>query len=130
MSRFPSLPNTFWVVMGAASLVTGVIGLFLPLLPTTPFVLFAAYCFSRGSPRYHSWLLSHPLFGQMIRDWHDGHVIRRRTKVLSTITGATMVAIPVAFLDIPLWTKLVMIIGTSGALVYVWLQKERRQSGA
>jgi uncharacterized membrane protein YbaN (DUF454 family) len=64
----------------------GFLGLFLPLLPTTPFLLLAAYCFSRGSAKLHHWLLNHPTMGPVIRDWNERRVIRPRIKVFAAIT--------------------------------------------
>lgn len=72
-----------WLAAGGLALVTGVVGIFLPLLPTTPFVLLAAFCFARGSPRWEAWLLGHPRFGPMVRDWRARRAIPLRAKQLA-----------------------------------------------
>lgn len=69
-----------WLLAGGLSLLLGVIGIFLPLLPTTPFVLLAAYCFARGSARCEAWLLGHPRFGPMVRDWRAHRAVPLRAK--------------------------------------------------
>ena len=74
-----------WLLCGAMSLSTGVIGMVLPVLPTTPFVLLAAYCFSRGSARYEQWLLTHPRFGPMVRDWRANRAVPLRAKQFATV---------------------------------------------
>jgi len=85
----PQWQRVLWLLAGACSLLTGVVGIFLPLLPTTPFVLLAAFCFSRGSRRCETWLLQHPRFGPMVRDWRANRAIPLRAKQLAT----TMMAI-------------------------------------
>ena len=60
-----------WTLVGILFVVLGAIGAVLPLLPTTPFVLVAAWCFARSSPRLHRWLLESRLFGPMLRDWEE-----------------------------------------------------------
>ena len=59
----PRWQRVLWAAAGVLALVTGLVGIFVPLLPTTPFVLLAAFCFSRGSERCERWLLEHPRFG-------------------------------------------------------------------
>ena len=72
------------------SLVCGVIGIVLPLLPTTPFLLVSAFAFARSSPRFHDWLISHPTLGPPIHDWNANGAIRRSTKILAlTMIAAT-----------------------------------------
>lgn len=72
-----------WLAVGGVCLATGMVGLVLPLLPTTPFVLLAAFCFSRGSARYEAWMLNHPRFGPMVRDWRTRRAIPWRAKQLA-----------------------------------------------
>lgn len=83
-----------YVAAGFFSLALGFIGIFLPLLPTTPFILLAAICFSRGSERWHHWLITHPRMGPLIVDWEQYGVIRKRAKITATVlistSGVTM----------------------------------------
>ncbi|MFT3663457.1 YbaN family protein [Piscinibacter sp.] len=89
MSSLPSPPHrppwqrACWTAAGFASLALGIVGIFLPLLPTTPFVLLAAFCFSRGSERFETWLLAHPRFGPMVADWRARRAVPRRAKQLA-----------------------------------------------
>ena len=77
-----------WIAAGFVALVTGIIGIFLPVLPTTPFVLVAAYCFARGSPRWERWLLRHPRFGPMVRAWRARRVVPLRAKQFAVVMMA------------------------------------------
>ena len=79
----PAWLRAAWLLGGTLALVTGVVGIFLPLLPTPPFVLLAAFCFARGSPRWEAWLLAHPRFGPLVRDWRERHAIPLRAKQLA-----------------------------------------------
>lgn len=73
-------------VAGWVSLALGVIGIFLPLMPTTVFVLLAAWCFARSSPRFHRWLLAHRWFGPMVRSFRDGGRLPRAVRLRAVIT--------------------------------------------
>lgn len=66
--------------VGWLSLVLGAIGVLLPLVPTTPFLLLSAACFAETSPRFHRWLLNSPLFGPIIVNWQNERFIEKRTK--------------------------------------------------
>jgi uncharacterized protein len=76
--------RALWLVAGWLALLLGIVGIFLPLLPTTPFVLLAAFCFSRGSERWEHWLLHHPRYGPMVRNWRDHRAVPLRAKQLAT----------------------------------------------
>ncbi|HHJ98841.1 MAG TPA: DUF454 domain-containing protein, partial [Actinobacteria bacterium] len=71
------------LVVGAVSLVLGVIGMFLPMWPTTPFLLLAAACFVRSSERLYTWLIEHERLGCYVRDYMSGRGIPRRAKVVA-----------------------------------------------
>jgi uncharacterized protein len=75
-----SLGARLWMIAGWLCLVTGIIGIVVPLLPTTDFVLMAAYCFSRGSRRWETWLLGHPRFGPIVREWRATRAVPLRAK--------------------------------------------------
>lgn len=79
------LVRLLWLSAGCLSLVLGIIGIVLPLLPTTPFLLLAAFCFARGSAKLHHWLVNHPRLGPPIRDWETYRAISRRGKLLAMI---------------------------------------------
>ncbi len=80
--------RTLWLIIGFTSLALGIAGVVLPLLPTTPFVLLAAYCFARSSPRMHDWLMTHKLFGPLIRNWEQHRAIAPRAKLLAVLSMA------------------------------------------
>lgn len=68
------------ISIGWLALVLGVVGIVLPLLPTTPFVLLAAACFANSSPRFHDWLLTHKFFGPIIRNFKSGRGVPRKVR--------------------------------------------------
>lgn len=69
-----------WMLVGLAATACGIAGAVLPLLPTTPFLLVAAYAFARSSPRLHAWLIDHHYFGPIIANWQQNGSIDRKTK--------------------------------------------------
>lgn len=73
-----------WLALAYVSLAVGLAGVVLPVLPTTPFILLAAFAADRGSPRLHAWLMRHRVFGPAIRDWRESRSVKRRAKVLAT----------------------------------------------
>ncbi|MDC7786811.1 YbaN family protein [Rhodoplanes sp. TEM] len=82
------MTRAFYFGLGCLMLVIGLIGAVLPLLPTTIFLIAAAWCFARSSPRLEAWLFDHPRFGASLRAWRDDRAISRRSKVLAC-TGMT-----------------------------------------
>ncbi|MDZ7735161.1 MAG: YbaN family protein [Gammaproteobacteria bacterium] len=79
------LARPLWFTFGCAATGCGIAGAVLPLLPTTPFLLVAAWAFARSSPRLHGWLLAHPTLGRLINNWqHDGS-LGRNTKLVAML---------------------------------------------
>ncbi|MBX2996829.1 MAG: YbaN family protein [Bdellovibrionaceae bacterium] len=85
------------LILGILSVALGTVGAFLPVLPTTPFILLAAWCFLKSSKKAHSWIYRQPLFGKMLRDWERDRSIARPTKVLAV----SMIILSVVFI----WLK-------------------------
>lgn len=77
-----------WLVAGVLSLLVGFVGIFLPLLPTAPLILLAAFCFSRGSERLEAWMLNHRRFGPLIHDWRRNRAVPLRAKQFATVMMA------------------------------------------
>jgi hypothetical protein len=85
-----------WTIAGGLALVLGVVGIVLPLLPTTPLLLLAAFCFARSSPRLEMWLIEHPRLGPPIRDWRAEGAISTRGKIFALIAITATFALSLA----------------------------------
>ena len=73
----------FLIIVGSLSLVLGIVGLFLPMLPTTPFLLLSAAAWVKASPKLYEWLLNHRVFGEYIRNYREHRAIPLRAKIIS-----------------------------------------------
>lgn len=114
------LRRAAWQVLGFTSLVTGLIGIVVPLLPTTVFLLVSAFAFERGSERLHTWLVSHPRFGPPIETWRQHRAIARPAKIKAVLALALMFGLSLAFgapgyvlaIQAPILTAVAVFIGT------------------
>ncbi|WCH25253.1 YbaN family protein [Aeromonas salmonicida] len=99
-----------WCLMGLGWLafVTGIVGIVLPLLPTTPFMLLATALFARSSPRFHRWLLAHPWFGPPIVDWQLHRGIRRHARRRAVVFILLSFSVSLAVVPL-LWVRLLLI---------------------
>ena len=77
--------RTIYVFIGTIFLVIGAIGVVIPVLPTTPFLLLAAACYVRGSDRLHHWMINNRIFGEFIRNYREGKGITFRNKLLTIV---------------------------------------------
>ncbi len=85
-----------WAGLGLICVALAAIGIVLPLLPTVPFILLAAFFFARSSSRLHNWLLTHPTFGPFIDDWNSSGAIRPRAKRVATLSVVVVFALTLA----------------------------------
>ena len=105
---------------GVLALILAGLGVLLPGLPTTPFVLLAAACFARASPRMHAWLQAHRLLGPMVRDWEAHRSLPLKVKYLSTGLMGAMIGLSAWHLSPRPWLAVaVLALGAVGAWV-VW----------
>ena len=120
-----------WLLWAAGSLALGLglLGVVLPGLPTTPFVLLAAACYAKASPRLHAWLLNHRLLGPMLRDWEQHRSLTRRTKTVAVVSMTLMVSLSVWSFRGRLIAQLALVLlGAIGA--WVVLRIPTRRPGA
>lgn len=90
---------------GMVFLAVGGIGIALPVLPTTPFLLLASYCFARSSPRLEAWLRRTPYFGPLIRDWEVHRGVRPRVKASAIVIVVLVIGATVLLSSAPIWAK-------------------------
>ena len=112
-----------WAFCGVLCVSFGALGVFLPLLPTVPFMLLAAFCFARSSPQLHHWLLNHPVFGPPIVDWQERGAISRRGKIAATVSIAAVFGVS---LDLGVRYQLLAIqaIVLGAVLTFIWSRRE------
>lgn len=115
--------RALWILGGGTALALGVIGIFLPLIPTVPFLLLAAFCFARSSERLHHWLLSHPTLGPPIEDWNRSGAIRRRAKWAATVSVLAALGLSLAF-GVRKEIVLIQIVALLCVTIFVWTRPE------
>jgi uncharacterized membrane protein YbaN (DUF454 family) len=113
-----------WLAGGVASLALGLVGIVLPLLPTVPFVILAAYCFSKGSRRWEAWMLAHPRLGPIVHDWREHRAVPLRAKQLATLMMATSCAGTWWFA--PASVAWIPTVACTGVAVWLWRLPTRR----
>jgi uncharacterized protein len=111
-----------YLCAGLLAVALGTIGIFLPLLPTVPFMILAAFCFARSSPALEARLLNHPRFGHHLVSWREKGAISRRGKWSATAAFGVSIAIGFAALALP-WS-LVPVGVAIICLGWIWLKPE------
>ena len=107
-----------WLLAGLISVAIGAVGVVLPLLPTTPFLLIAAFAFARSSARLNNWLREHRSFGPLINNWHRDGSIDRKVKRIAIIV-ILMTPLITRLFGAPLWIIVCQIVVLSAAAVFI-----------
>ena len=112
-----------WLTFGALSVLAGFAGVFLPVLPTVPFLLLAAFFFGKSSQRAHDWLLSHQTLGPAIRDWQENGAISRKSKYLSAGSMVIVFTISV-LLNIPVYVLIIQLVILLSVSYFIWTRPD------
>ncbi|MDR1543181.1 MAG: YbaN family protein [Prevotellaceae bacterium] len=117
----------FLIFFGIISLGLGIFGIFLPILPTTPFLLLSAVLFAKSSDKLYIWLLNHKILGEYIRSFLEDKSIPLRVKILSvTLLWATMLC-TIFFAVKVIWLKILLIAIAIGVTVHILSYKTRKR---
>lgn len=120
--------RTLFFILGWVSIALAIAGIPLPILPTTPFVLLAAFFFSKSSERWHQWLLNNKRLGPIVRDWEQHGVISVKAKVLATVMMILLFGYTLVFVNVPIWIKIV--VSFIGVSVMVFIHTRPSSPGA
>lgn len=113
-----------WQIVGSIALILGLAGAVLPILPTTPFVILAAFAFGRGAPAVQVWLERHALFGPIIADWQANGAIAPKYKAIALVAMAFSVALSFA-IAVPPVVVAVQVICIMGAALFILSRPSR-----
>lgn len=108
-----------WAFLGLISVAIGLVGIILPLVPTVPLMILAAFFFARSSERLHNWLITHPTFGPSIQDWQDRGAISAKGKRIATVSIVVVFAISLIMGLRPM-ILIIQAITLSAVLVFIW----------
>ena len=112
------------LVMGLLSVLLGVVGALLPILPTTPFLILALACFAKSSPRFHAMLLNNPWFGAALQQWEASRTITRAIKIKAMLLVVLTFAASIGVLYGRLHLQLGLLLLVCVLLVFMWRLKE------
>jgi uncharacterized membrane protein YbaN (DUF454 family) len=114
---------------GSIALSLGLIGIVLPVLPTTPFLIVACFCFARSSERVHRWILSNRVFGPPLRDYMAGRGVPRRVKVGVLVMLWAVLVVSMVFFVPWIWARVLLVVIGIGVTVHILMLKTKAGSG-
>ena len=114
-----------WRALTVLAFVLGVIGAFLPIMPTVPFLLLSAWAASKGWPQFEQWLLTHRLFGPSISRWRAHGAVSRGTKWLASVMMLGSALLLQAFTGIPLAVRIAVPLLLLAVAIWLWLRPEQ-----
>lgn len=119
-----------FIVCGTLSFILGIVGIFLPVLPTTPFLLLSAYLYAKSSARFYNWMLNNRIFGKAIQEWHRDKSLPLKTKIVAISTLIITLGTSI-FLFVPL-VPVKILLALVGLAVAIYIlriptRKEQKQ---
>lgn len=114
-----SVPKILLLGLGWICVVLGGIGVFLPVIPTTPFLLVSAWAFTKSSPRFRNWLENHRLLGPYIQDWHEYHAIPLKAKMLAVAMISVSMTWLLVWSNLPVGVVAVVALCLIGAAAFI-----------
>ena len=119
--------KSFYTLIGTVSLLLGIIGILLPVLPTTPFILFSAWCYFRGSSRFHDWLINHPYLGPIVEEYGDGEGMTKESKIKAIFFTWTAVILTAVFILNSLFMRVIIVlIAVIGTIVLIRIKTRKK----
>ncbi len=128
--RKTRFPRWFLIAAGILSVIVAVIGIVLPVVPTTPLLLLAAACFMRSSQRLYRWLTTHKLFGKVILDYQRHRVVSRRAKTMALIFLWATIGTTIVFAIDALWLRVLLAGIAIGVTMHITRLPSRRPDPA
>jgi uncharacterized membrane protein YbaN (DUF454 family) len=114
-----SLMRPLFIVLGTLAVALAVFGMFIPILPTTPFLLLAAACYARSSDRFLNWLLHNPWFGAYIRNYREGRGMPRLTKIFTLSALWATLILSGTFAVSAWWLRLLLVVVGTGVTIHL-----------
>jgi uncharacterized membrane protein YbaN (DUF454 family) len=119
------------ITMGTIFVGIGIIGIFIPILPTTPFLLLAAACYARSSTRFYDWLINNKLIGTYIKNYREGKGLPLKVKVFTILLLWITILFSEFFILLISWVKIILIIIAIGVTIHIlkiktYIQKRQR----
>jgi hypothetical protein len=121
-----NLKRNLLIAAGTIFTVLGVLGMFLPVLPTTPFLLLAAACYARSSDRFYYWLLTNRWFGEYIRNYLTGRGIPLRQKAFTILMLWLTIGSTILFINMQWWVKAILFVIAAGVTIHIAMIKTIR----
>jgi uncharacterized membrane protein YbaN (DUF454 family) len=116
-----------FLITGHLFLALGLIGAILPILPTTPFLLLAVFCYSKSNPKLHNWLLTNKYFGPSLQDWFSHRIIKTKAKIIATIMVSFIYFWRIIKLEILIYGKISIGIILAMVLIFIWTRPSGNQ---
>ncbi|QNK05705.1 DUF454 family protein [Enterobacter sp. JUb54] len=113
------MPRIILIIIGWLAVALGTLGIFLPLLPTTPFILLAAWCFARSSPRFHYWLLYRSWFGGYLRHWQQYRAMPPGAKPRAIVMILLTFALSLWLVKLT-WVRILLLVILTCLLIFMW----------